>query len=199
MEKGYKSHQAANGDIYVVRGDRYAIPCDKCSGSGIYWRQVQSASGPVAAQDVCYRCDGSQKEPKAKWITKQEVDSHAVKRQKAQEKREAKREAEWAARAAKEPVEEPPAVEYRYVNAAVGDKIEIAGKVTAAVTIDGYYGPSRLVVIETDGHEIVKTFTSAAWAYEVERDQDIVIAATVKDFGYYQGQPETVVNRPKVV
>jgi hypothetical protein len=201
VEKGYETKSASNGDVYVARNGRYAIPCGKCSGSGIYWRNVPSASGVIAVPDVCYRCQGGQKEPNAKWITEQEVDAHANQRQKAQQKREAKRAAEWAAKCA-EPqkvVDETPAVKYRYVNAAVGDQIQVAGKVTAAVTIDGFYGPTRLVVIESPEHEIVKTFTNAAWAYDVERDQDIVIAATVKSFGYYQGQPETVVNRPKVV
>jgi hypothetical protein len=203
MRESYQDHYAANGARYVVRNGRYAIPCVKCSGSGTYWRHAQSASGPIAVAEICYRCQGESKEPNAKWITEQEVDAHADGRQKAHDKREAKREAEWAAKCAEHEaqavVDEKPAVEYRHVNAAVGEQIQVAGKVTAAVTVDGFYGPTRLVVVETPEHEIVKTFTSAAWAYGVERDQDIVIAATVKEFGYYQGQPETVVNRPKVV
>ena len=203
MEKGYEIYSAANGYGYVVRNNRYAIRCNKCGGSGIYWRKAQSASGEIAVPDVCYRCRGSQKEPNAKWLRAEEVEAHAARRQKADERREAKAEAERAARVAAYVAQEPevvePVVEYRHVAAKVGEQIVVEGVVTAAFNIDGFYGESRVIAIETEANEYVKMFSTAGWVYGVKEGDQIKMAAVVKKHDYYDGQAQTVVARGKKI
>lgn len=83
----------------------------------------------------------------------------------------------------------------------VGDRITITGTVVTALTTEpGQWGSSRLIVIEgTDADEGVtaKFFTSARWAWSVERDETITVIATVKTHTTRDGVPQTELARPK--
>jgi len=80
----------------------------------------------------------------------------------------------------------------------LGDKVELAGRVDLVREIDGAFGVSWLVKVETpDG--LVKTFTSAAGFADLEVGQTVTIKATVKSHETYQDRRETLLTRPKLV
>lgn len=82
----------------------------------------------------------------------------------------------------------------------VGDKVEISGVITTAMTIDGYaYGTTqRLVVIRTET-ALVKFCSSAAWTYDVDAGDQVTITATIKRLDVWRERKQTVVVRPKLV
>lgn len=75
----------------------------------------------------------------------------------------------------------------------------LEGTVIQAMTIDGVYGSSRLVVVSVGQGDRVKMFTSAGWAWEVDTGDAVQLAGTVKGHEEYQGQRETLLVRPKRV
>lgn len=83
---------------------------------------------------------------------------------------------------------------------AVGDKVEVSGTITTAMTVDGYtYGSTqRLIVITTDT-ALIKFCSSAAWTYEVDAGDRVVVAATIKRLDIWRDMQQTVVVRPKLV
>lgn len=103
----------------------------------------------------------------------------------------ASREAEAAARADK------PVAKWL---GAKGDKVEITGVITMAMTVDGYaYGTTqRLIVIEA-GETLAKMYTSAAWSYEVATGETVTVTGTVKSHDTYKDQQQTVLTRVKRV
>lgn len=60
-----------------------------------------------------------------------------------------------------------------------GEKVTVSGTVRFARWIDGYYGASRLIVIDHGAGE-AKTFTTAKWADDVEAGDEVTITGTVK-------------------
>lgn len=85
--------------------------------------------------------------------------------------------------------------------APVDAKVTVTGTVVTALTTEpGRYGSSRLVVIEGTGDDegvTAKMFTSAEWAWKVDRDDTLTVTATVKKHDEYDGIPQTVLARPK--
>lgn len=80
---------------------------------------------------------------------------------------------------------------------AVGEKITVEGKIIQAMTIDGTYGASRLVVVSVGDGDRVKMFTSAGWAWDIDIDDTVHLIGTVKNHDEYQGRKETILVRPK--
>lgn len=80
----------------------------------------------------------------------------------------------------------------------VGEKITAAGIVKVAATIDGYYGSTRLVIIETADGNLVKTFGTGASLFGVETGDAVTIAGTVKSLDFYRGDKQTVLTRAKI-
>lgn len=78
----------------------------------------------------------------------------------------------------------------------VGAKITVTGTVVTATTIEGYYGSQRLIVIDCDGN-MVKSFTTAAWSWDVERDDTVTVQGTVKARDTYEGVKQTTITRGK--
>lgn len=81
----------------------------------------------------------------------------------------------------------------------VGEKITVEGTVIQAMTIDGTYGSSRLVVVSVGQGDRVKMFTSAGWSWDVDAGDAVQLAGTVKGHEEYQGRRETLLVRPKQV
>lgn len=81
----------------------------------------------------------------------------------------------------------------------VGEKITVEGTIIQAMTIDGTYGSSRLVVVSVGQGDRVKMFTSAGWAWDVDAGEAVQLAGTVKGHEEYQGRRETLLVRPKQV
>lgn len=198
------TYTTTNGTSYVRLRDGYHLTCKKCSGTGIYWTKRQSANGLQGYPDTCWRCMGNGADPNTKGLPDLAAcERHSVQLAKAADRREAQRVAEWAERkAAIEPmpeVVEPVKVAYKHLNANVGDVVTVTGQVTVAVNVETAYGTSRLIVIETADHELIKLFTTAAFAWSVERDQTITVTGTVKGFDEYEGNPQTQLTRAKLV
>lgn len=103
----------------------------------------------------------------------------------------ASREAEAAARASKP--------EPKWLGAQ-GDKVQIEGVITMAMTVDGYaYGTTQRLIIIESGQTLAKIYTAAAWAYEVSTGDTVTVAGTVKAHDMYQDQQQTVLTRAKRV
>lgn len=83
----------------------------------------------------------------------------------------------------------------------VGEPIEVSGTVIAAQTIDGFHynTTSRIITVSVGEGDIVKTFTSAKWAYETTKGDHLTIRGTVKAHDEYKGRAETLLARPKVI
>ncbi|CCI54695.1 MAG: hypothetical protein LKG20_12425 [Tetrasphaera jenkinsii] len=79
-----------------------------------------------------------------------------------------------------------------------GEKVTVTGRITTALTVDGYaYGSTqRLVVIETPAG-VVKTYTAAAWAYDVDSGDEVTVTGVVKEHDTYRDRKQTVLVRPK--
>ena len=107
--------------------------------------------------------------------------------------------AEEAKRVEEEAQRQAELATYKHLDASVGDAVVVSGVIAVATTIDTQYGESRLVVIETPEREAVKLFTTASWAWGVERGEALAVSGTVKSFDTYDGKPQTQLVRPKRV
>ncbi|MCH6469876.1 hypothetical protein [Sinomonas terrae] len=84
----------------------------------------------------------------------------------------------------------------------VGEKTEVTGKVARLQPVENTFGytttTSMLVIIEA-GTTVAKMFTAAAWAFGIERGDEITVAGTVKAHEEYNGVKQTALARPKLV
>ena len=80
----------------------------------------------------------------------------------------------------------------------VGSKVNTEATITGLRKINGAYGESTLVTMEDPDGNVIKTFTTAAWANDATVGDRVALAATVKKQAEFRGVPETVVSRPKV-
>lgn len=103
--------------------------------------------------------------------------------------------------------EQEKAASQRYADAEKGDKVAITGRVAVAMNVDtvnyatGAPDTKRLVIVEGVGEfegVTVKAFGTGKTLWEAERDTDVVISGTVKDFAEYDGTPQTILTRAKV-
>lgn len=85
---------------------------------------------------------------------------------------------------------------------AKGEKITVTGTVTTLTAIQSQYGytpTTSMLVVVTAGSTVVKMFTSAQWAFDIQQGDEVTVAGTVKDHEEYQGVKQTVLTRPKKV
>lgn len=80
----------------------------------------------------------------------------------------------------------------------VGDVVTVTGGVKVAMVIDGKFGSSMMIVLSDDVMLTVKFYTTAKWAWEVERGDVLTVTGTVKKLDEYEGTKQTVLARPKV-
>lgn len=80
----------------------------------------------------------------------------------------------------------------------IGTKIAATGTVLRAITVEGFYGRSRLIIVETADGNQVKTFGTGASLWRVERDDVVTISGTVKSHEMYEGDRQTVLTRTKI-
>lgn len=183
----------------------YSRQCGRCQGTGFLAHYANVYDG------TCFKCEGLGVVGKA-FATREECEAHIAKLAVAREKREAKREAErqaqWeAGRAQREAEEaqreaerlayEAELAQWKYLDAREGDSVTVEGVAVVSAVIETQWGSSKLIVIETPQREAVKLFTSAEWAWSVERDEALTVTGVVKSFAEYEGKPQTVLNRPK--
>lgn len=186
-----------NNNIAATWAGGFRRTCDKCAGTGIYWRKVPSPQGYTAIPDVCFPCRGAGAVGKV-FPTVEAFDKARATAEKARERREAKRQAEFIATPVVETVVEETIARV-HVDANIGDTVTVTGTVAVAISVDTQFGTSRLIVVNTDNNEAVKMFTTASWAWDVSRDDNITIQGTVKSFDYYDGDAQTMLNRPKKI
>ncbi len=81
---------------------------------------------------------------------------------------------------------------------AVGEKITLTGEVVLAMTVDGYMPDTsqRLLVVQTD-RGAAKVYTTARWAWDVDKGEQVSLTATVKRLDVYEGRPQTLITRAK--
>lgn len=187
----------------------FARVCGKCGGTGVFWLQVPTATGYQAVQDTCFPCTGSGYIGKV-YATISEFDKALNRAEAVRARRQAKREEVSAAghearkiaqaeQAANAVIAKAELATWQYLQARIGDKVSVTGTIVTAVSIETEYGTSRLIVIETTNRESVKLFTSAGWSFEVSQEEAITVEGTVKGFSEYEGQAQTVLNRPKKI
>lgn len=79
----------------------------------------------------------------------------------------------------------------------VDDVVTVTGEVSVAMVIDGQWG-SSMMLVWGNGPVTAKTYTTAKWAWEVERGTTLTVTGTVKKLDEYEGTKQTVLARPKV-
>lgn len=83
-----------------------------------------------------------------------------------------------------------------------GEKLTVTGTITRLLPVEGSYGyspkTSMLVILE-QASAVVKIFTTAAWAWDVEQGDEITVTGTVKAHEEYHGTKQTVLVRPKLI
>lgn len=193
---------------YIKTQNGYARTCGKCGGDGIYWLSIMTASGPSAKKDVCFPCRGTGVNQTKTFSSIEEIELADARNEKARERKEAKRQAEWEAGREERELEEARREQARlereaedaswvYLDGQIGDKVTVIGNVANATTIEGQYGQTRLIVIETIDKQAVKMFTTAEWCWSVQTDDAISVTGTIKSFDEYRGRRQTVLVRPK--
>lgn len=84
----------------------------------------------------------------------------------------------------------------------INEKITVTGtatRVRATASSWGYHESTSMLLIIEDGTTILKTFTKAAWAYDINEGDAMTVTATVKGHEEYNGSKQTVVKRPKLI
>lgn len=84
---------------------------------------------------------------------------------------------------------------------AEGDKVAVTGTVITAITVEGYHGSSRLIVVEGSGEfegVTAKAFGTAASLWETERGDVVEMTGTIKGHEEYQGTKQTTLTRTKI-
>lgn len=213
MEPLFEIVTTPEGREAVRRGLKsFGEPCWKCGGSGFLRHYSHYAEGE------CFSCRGSGAERGKFYESPEALDAALTKRAKAAERkaakeaaRQAERAAQWEAeraereakaaeeRAAREAAAAAKAATYSKLAAEVGERVAVSGVVTLAKTCESQFGSSRLIVVETAAREVVKMFTTAAWAWPVEEGEEISLEAVVKAFDEFQGITQAVLLRPKKV
>lgn len=79
----------------------------------------------------------------------------------------------------------------------IGQQITVSGTVRAATRVSGFTprSPDRALIVVDAGAAMVKIVTAAAWAYDVERGEQVTVAGTVKAHNEWRGVRQTVLTR----
>lgn len=81
----------------------------------------------------------------------------------------------------------------------IGEPLTLSGTVVTATRVPGYHhcSPDQVLLVIDCDTAIGKTITSAAWAYQIERGDQLTVTGKVKAHTDYHGVPQTVLARPK--
>lgn len=189
----------------------YRRACRKCSGSGIYVSySTVNHEKYQRHEGVCFRCDGKGIEPRAKWFaTEAELVAHYG---KLEAQNEAKYQKDLAARQAASALEAAGLLEaekrreqerqaafdaQEYVAGEFGEIVNVGGVVLASFSVDTSYGVSRLVKIQA-GNAIVKFFSSAKFAFDIEEGDEVQVYGELVSREVYQGNKETTIKKTKL-
>lgn len=177
--------------------------CGRCGGQGRIPSYGHVEGG------ICFKCNGS---PLGAIADIASLKEKAERLRIAQEKREAKRMAEWEKKEAerkareakwqaeKDAAREARASQSKHLEAEVGQRTEVTGTVVLARRIEGdVYGDKMLIILDCGDGVTVKTFSTSAWVWNVDRGDVVTVKATVKEHGEYKGEKSTMVTRAQLV
>jgi len=193
-----------NRKAHVTHAGTFARGCDKCGGTGIFWKRLPASiyTDATAVAEDCFPCEGLGWKGKT-FDTVEQFDKHLTRLERARDKREAQARAEAVQRAAAtaEPAQPAePVAEWKHLDAQPGDGVTVTGTVAFVKSFDNRFGgTTRIVSIETADHEVVKMFTSAGWAFNIDAGDTITVEGFVHDFDEYDGRPETQLKRPSKI
>jgi len=85
----------------------------------------------------------------------------------------------------------------KHLTAEVGERVDIEGVVTCRMLLEGFYGQSVLMVVETDAGEVVKTIGTGSGLWEALKGDRVALRGTIKAHEVYKGSPQSVLTRVK--
>jgi len=79
----------------------------------------------------------------------------------------------------------------------IGQQITVSGTVRTATRVNGFTprSPARALIVVDAGAAKVKIVTAAAWAYDVDRGEQVTLVGTVKAHNEWRGIRQTVLTR----
>lgn len=222
--------EAFLGDRYnpriIVRGEKRFVvesaACGRCGGGGYY--------GPTVVEGGrCFECRGINTRDRVvhigyvAWAKKKRAEELACARRaetmRLRRERALESERDWCAantkygrvtyaerdelRAAEREAERIAAIATKKHVGVVGARTEMTLTVRFWVDFDGYYGTTRLYLMEdADGNSVNWMASSGGLRDDnshVEKGETVVVKATVKEHRFYKMVPETRVTRVKLV
>jgi len=174
-----------------------SVVCKRCGEGGLFWSQTNAGKWYLGnpqyhafedGKTVITHFSGHNCKPTPEQEAKFQAEQQAKREQAEQEQAELD---------AKIKAQEEADAKLSYLGEQ-GQKVEVAGQVVKKVWIDTAYGQSCLIVVRNESH-LVKMFTTAKWADEVEEKNEVVVAGEVKGFDDYDNLPNTILRRPKLV
>lgn len=81
----------------------------------------------------------------------------------------------------------------------IGERVELDAVILFKKWIDNAFGGSSLVIMEVNGRDILKTFTTSDGLVYSAKGDRIRIKATIDAHSVYQDKKETMIKRPKLV
>lgn len=81
----------------------------------------------------------------------------------------------------------------------IGERVEFDAVILFRKWIDNPFGGSCLVIMETNGRDILKTFTTSDGMVYCDKGDHVRIKGTIDAHSVYEDKKETMVKRPKLV
>jgi hypothetical protein len=191
--------------------DRVPVACDRCGGKGhiVAYRHIDGGR--------CFQCYGSGRDSISvatarKWAKDDafiaeygaQVDAYWAEFEAAQERGRKEREFAQAWDDAHAEATRRAAMNQNVLGA-VGQRLKgIAATVTVSTGFErtSYtgYGTDyvKLVIFTTEGGEVIKISGQADALYGLNKGDKVLLTATVKEYGDYNGQRQTIMQRPKI-
>lgn len=174
-----------------------SVVCKRCGEGGLFWSETKAGKwylgepryhnfedgNSVITHFAGHRCNPTP-EQEAKFQAEQEAKKKIARKEQAE--LDAWKKAQEEADAKIQPIRKEQ-----------GEKVEVGGDIVKKVWIDTAYGQSCLIVVRNENH-IVKMFTTAKWADEVEEGKQVVVIGEIKGWDEYDGLPNTILKRPKL-
>lgn len=170
------------------------VTCPKCNGRGIMREFAATYDG------VCFKCNGATVIRVRDYTEAEQAKIDARKAKKAEAQAQKIREEFALSREADAEMiqaRQIQAAAFKFIDANVGDDVELEGTVSYTRTVETKYGTSLLVVVRVDFEHEVKMFTTANWAWSVSRGERVSIRGAVKSFDEYEGKKATQLARVK--
>lgn len=183
---------------FLIANNRYFRKCEKCAGAG------HIAAYAYYDEGICFSCAG--KGYKGRGYASVESFNKAEERRAAKEAAEfAKQQLEAAANIAAYQLQQEEAerayqarlAAQEFIDGALGEVVEISGKVVASFSVETKFGVSRLVKIQA-GNAAVKFFSSANFAFGLTEGDEVKVYGELVSRELYEGNKETTIKKAKL-